>query len=74
MSDLSAGTTPTESQATTSIRHAVLMYGGIHGCAVGLAHEYGEHPETASARMRWARAVVDSVYRRPLHRGTVTRV
>jgi hypothetical protein len=26
-----------------------------------VAAEYGEHPETAARRMRWARAVVDGI-------------
>jgi hypothetical protein len=29
------------------------------GCAGRVAQAYGEHPETAVVRMRWARAVID---------------
>jgi hypothetical protein len=32
-------------------------YGGA-GCAGRVAQEFGDHPETAAARMRWARATV----------------
>jgi len=32
-------------------------YGGV-GCAGRVAQEFGDHPETAAARMRWARATV----------------
>jgi len=32
---------------------------GARGCAARVAQEYGEHPETAVPRMRWARAVGD---------------
>lgn len=32
-------------------------YGAV-GCAGQVAQEFGDHPETAAARMRWARATV----------------
>jgi hypothetical protein len=32
-------------------------YGGV-GCAGRVAQGFGDHPETAAARMRWARATV----------------
>jgi len=31
---------------------------GSAGCAGRVAQEFGDHPETAAARMRWARATV----------------
>jgi hypothetical protein len=31
---------------------------GPTGCAARVAQEYGEHPETAAVRMRWARTTV----------------
>ena len=31
---------------------------GEAGCAGRVAQEFGDHPETATARMRWARATV----------------
>ena len=31
---------------------------GTRGCAARVAQAYGEHPETAVLRMRWARAAV----------------
>jgi hypothetical protein len=31
---------------------------GDAGCAGRVAQEFGDHPETAAARMRWARATV----------------
>ena len=31
---------------------------GAEGCAGRVAREFGDHPETAAARMRWARAAV----------------
>jgi hypothetical protein len=32
---------------------------GYSGCAERVAQEFGDHPETAAARMRWARTVAD---------------
>ena len=37
---------------------------GRWGCAAQVAQEYGEHPEVASARMRWARGAVAEAFRR----------
>jgi hypothetical protein len=31
---------------------------GAAGCAARVAQEFGDHPETAAVRMRWARAAV----------------
>ena len=36
---------------------AALASFGIGGCAARVAQAYGEHPETAAPRMRWARAM-----------------
>ena len=35
---------------------------GIRGCAVQVAGEFGDHPETAVTRMAWALATIRSVY------------
>ncbi len=35
---------------------------GIRGCASQVAGEFGDHPETAVARMLWALATVRTVY------------
>lgn len=35
---------------------------GPTGCAARVAQEYGEHPETAAARVRWARTAVASAF------------
>jgi hypothetical protein len=42
------------------IRAAVLQY-GVCGCAGRMAQEFGDHPETAAARMRWVRQIVAEV-------------
>jgi hypothetical protein len=47
---------PDADQVRTAIAAAVRAYGG-QGCAQRVAQEFGDHPETAVARMRWARTV-----------------
>jgi hypothetical protein len=37
-----------------AVHDSVLTHHGICGCADALAAEYGEHPDTAPDRMRWA--------------------
>jgi len=48
---------PTPAQVHQAIAAAVAAF-GIRGCAARVAQAYGEHPETAVLRMRWARAAV----------------
>ena len=51
--------------SATQIRQAVITVTstlGRTGCAAQVAQEYGEHPETAPARMRWARAAVAGAF------------
>ena len=35
---------------------------GCLGCAERVAQEFGDHPETAAARMRWARTVTGQAF------------
>jgi hypothetical protein len=37
---------------------AALSQFGIRGCAERVAQEFGDHPELAAERMRWARSMV----------------
>jgi hypothetical protein len=48
---------PTVAQVHGAIASALAAF-GIQGCADRVAQAYGEHPETAVLRMRWARAAV----------------
>ena len=48
---------PSPAQVHQAIAAAVAAF-GIRGCAALVAQAYGEHPETAVPRMRWARATV----------------
>jgi hypothetical protein len=45
------------SQIWRAVAVALTAYGGT-GCAGRVAQEFGDHPETAAVRMRWARATV----------------
>jgi hypothetical protein len=64
-SDLPTGARPTRAEATAAISDAVRIHGGTRGCAIVLAGEYGERPETAVFRMRWALGAVDDLYPKP---------
>jgi hypothetical protein len=66
-SDLPAGSRPSGRDVDAAIARAVHAYGGTRGCVARLATAYGDCPETAAPRMRWARGVVVTVYaaRRP---------
>jgi hypothetical protein len=48
---------PTPAQVHQAVAAALAAF-GIQGCAARVAQAYGEHPETAVPRMRWARATV----------------
>ena len=48
---------PSAAQVQQAIAAAVRAF-GTRGCAARVAQAYGEHPETAVPRMRWARAAV----------------
>ena len=51
------------SQIRRAIAAALDGY-GVVGCAGRVAQEFGDHPETAAARMRWARTAVAALERR----------
>lgn len=58
-SDLQRCDEPSAGQVDQAIAAAVRAL-GARGCAARVAQEYGEHPETAAVRMRWARALAAS--------------
>ena len=55
---------PSAGQVRLAVAAAVRTYGG-QGCAERVAQEFGDHPETAVARMRWARGVVGKLLAAP---------
>jgi hypothetical protein len=55
---------PSAGQVRKAVAAATCAYGG-RGCAERVAQEFGDHPETAVARMRWACGVVGEVFGAP---------
>jgi hypothetical protein len=60
-SNLSAQRQYTQIEVAAAIRNAIGTHNGIRGCAGELAAAYGDHPETAAPRMRWARALIEDM-------------
>jgi hypothetical protein len=58
VSELQKSEEPSAAQVYQAIAAAIRAF-GAQGCAARVAQAYGEHPETAVPRMRWARAVVE---------------
>jgi len=75
---------PSAEQVHQAIAVAIRAF-GIGGCAARVAQAYGEHPDTAPLRMRWARAAVTDAFgaarsqsghapgARPSHRSGICR-
>jgi hypothetical protein len=61
-SDLPAGSRPSRDEVEAAIKQAVRRHRGIKGCLAKLATDYGDHPDTAPARMRWARSTVEALF------------
>jgi hypothetical protein len=58
VSNLQPSDHPDADDVARAIRTSLRTFGGVVGCAQAFAAEYGEHPEIAADRMRWALAVV----------------
>jgi hypothetical protein len=52
---------PSAGRVRQAVAAAIRAF-GRSGCAGRVAEEFGEHPETAVIRMRWARAVAGEVF------------
>jgi hypothetical protein len=52
---------PSARQVRRAIATAIGLH-GVRGCAARVAQAYGEHPETALTRMRWALLAVASAF------------
>jgi hypothetical protein len=56
---------PSGSPGPDQVRRAVtttLQRLGVRGCAAQMAGEFGDHPDTAAARMSWALAAIGTAY------------
>jgi hypothetical protein len=60
-SSLQRSDEPSATQVHQAIAAAVRAY-GVRGCAARVAQAYGDHPEPAMQRMRWARATVTDTF------------
>src|SRR5579864_6540532 len=63
---------PSGDQVRKAIAAAVRAYGD-RGCAERVAQEFGDHPETAVSRMRWARAAAAEAFAAPAARRSEER-
>lgn len=57
-SELPTGSRPAPTAVQAAIATAVHAYGGSRGCVAMMAAAYGDYPETAAPRMRWALSVI----------------
>ena len=53
---------PTAGQVRRAVAETVRAFGS-RGCAARVAQEFGDHPEAAAARMRWACELTDQAFR-----------
>jgi hypothetical protein len=64
---------PSAAQVREAIAGAVRRFGG-RGCAGQVAQEFGDHPDIAAARMRWARRVIAEAFGGPERQRARTRL
>ncbi len=62
VSTLSAVEAVDRATADAAIRTTVRIHGGTGGCAAALAQQYGDCPELAARRVRWALQRVAALY------------
>jgi hypothetical protein len=60
-SSLQPSDRPTIEQAAAAVHDSLHRHRGYAGCASVCATEYGDHPDTAPARMRWALALAQRI-------------
>jgi hypothetical protein len=65
VSDIQSSEHPGPPQIRTAVTETIRRF-GAHGCAAIVAQEFGDHPETAVHRMRWAREAVARAYPEPV--------
>ena len=64
-SHLSTDGQPSPEDVYAAITHAIRIHGGVRNCAAQVAAEYGDRPETAVGRMRWALSIARGCHARP---------
>ena len=58
---LQRGDKPSAGQVRQAVAAAIRAF-GYSGCTERVAQQFGDHPETAVLRMRWARAVAREAF------------
>lgn len=58
---------PSAEQVRAAVLRAIRDY-GVRDCVARVAQEFGDHPDTAVARMRWARDEIQRAYPPPAKR------
>jgi predicted TIM-barrel enzyme len=61
VSGLQRGDEPSAGEVRQAAAAAIRAFGGS-GCAGRVAQEFGDHPETAVIRMRWARGMAGEAF------------
>jgi hypothetical protein len=61
LSCLQSSESPSPEQVRAAVADTLRRF-GTRGCAVQVAGEFGDHPETAVPRMAWALSLVRSVF------------
>lgn len=61
VSSLQRSDQPSTGQVRQAVAAAVRRFGG-QGCICLVAQEFGEHPDLAAARMRWARRLAAGAF------------
>ena len=64
VSPLQRSDEPAAAQVREAVANAIGEF-GRQGCGERVAQEFGDHPETAVMRMRWARRVVGEAFTEP---------
>jgi hypothetical protein len=62
VTDLQRSESPTPYEIRQAVQRALHRHGGARNCAVLVAAEFGEHPETAVARMHWVLQALGTAY------------
>jgi hypothetical protein len=60
-SDLPNQCRPSQAVVEAAIDSTLTACGGVDGCVGALAAAYGDHPETAAPRMKWALHIIDAM-------------
>jgi hypothetical protein len=60
LSSLQPSDDPTSDDVSVAIRASIVAHGGLGGCVNAFAREYGDHPDTATKRMRWSLDLVSN--------------